>query len=226
MAETPEQKYNRIAAAVRQTILNEFPNPNRVGCPGDAKLREVAFRRTIVEDDDWQHITHCSPCYAEYLEVKEQKRRAGRRARTLGLIGGSALLVVLTGVVGYEYIEKQKGSQQVVSDASESATLNLRESSGPRGDQNASQRDVPVLPARHLNLKIILPFGSEPGKYLIEFMDETGRVFANSDASAEIAAGETALTTHVDLSSKSPGNYTIGLRQQSFDWVRHQFQIR
>lgn len=226
MAETPEQKYNRIAAAVRQTILNEFPNPNRVGCPGDAKLREVASRRMIVEDDDWQHITHCSPCYAEYLEVKEQNRRAGRRARTLGLIGGSALLVALTGVVGYEYIDKQKGSQQVVSDAFESATLNLRESSGPRGDRSPPQRDLPVLPARRLNLKIILPFGSEPGKYQIEFMDGRGRAFANSDASASLAAAETELTTRVDLSGKNPGDYTIGLRQQSFDWVRHQFQIR
>ena len=123
MAETPEQKYNRIAAAVRKTILNEFPNPNRVGCPGEAKLREVAARRTIVEDDDWQHITHCSPCYAEYLEVKEQNRRAGKRARTLKLIGGTTVLLALAGLLGYEYLGKPKASGPIVASALEAATL-------------------------------------------------------------------------------------------------------
>ncbi len=226
MAETPEQKYNRIAAAVRQTILNEFPNPNRIGCPGSEKLREVAARRTIVEDDHWQHITHCSPCYAEYLEVKEQNRRAGRRARALGLIGGTALLIMLTGVVVYQYIGKPRTSQSIATNVVEAATLNLKESSGTRGDQKSPPRDVPVLPPRRLNLSVILPFGSEPGTYQIEFTDKKGRVFEKTHAYATLSAGETSLTTRVDLSGESSGEYTIGLRQQSFDWVRHQFQIR
>ncbi len=226
MAETPEQKYNRIAAAVRQTILNEFPNPNRIGCPGSEKLREVAARRTIVEDDHWQHITHCSPCYAEYLDVKEQNRRAGRRARALGLIGGTALLIVLTGVVGYQYIGKARTEQPIVAGVFESATLNLKESSGTRGDQKAPQRDTPVLPARRLNLRVILPFGSEAGRYQVEFMDKNGRVFMRAESLATLSAGETSFTLHLDLTGAVVGTYTIGLRQDSFDWVRYQLQIR
>ena len=226
MAETPEQKYNRIAAAVRHTILNEFPNPNRVGCPGEAKLREVAARRTIVEDDDWQHITHCSPCYAEYLEVKEQNRRPGRRARTLKLIGGTTLLFALAGFIGYEYLEKPKAFQAVVANTFEAATLNLRESSGTRGDQNTSQSNVPLLPARRLNLHVILPFGSEPGRYQIEFRDNKDRVTNRAEGEAAILAGETSFTTAVDLSKVSAGDYTIGLRQQSFGWVHYRVNIR
>src|SRR5271165_1953423 len=103
MDETPEQKYNRLAAAVQQTILSSFPNADRVGCPGDVWLREVAARRTIVEDDDWQHITHCSPCYAEFLGAKEEIRRLGRRERTLRLIGGTSLLVLVAVIGGYRY---------------------------------------------------------------------------------------------------------------------------
>ena len=226
MAETPEQKYNRIAAAVRQTILNEFPNPNRVGCPGDAKLRDVAARRTIVEDDDWQHITHCSPCYAEYLAVKEESRRAGRRARILKLIGGTTVALALAGLLGYEYLGKPKASGPIVASALEAATLNLRESSSARGDQNTPEGDIPVLLARRLNLRVILPFGSEPGKYQIEFRDNNDRLINKAEAQASISSGETSFKTAVDLSRNSAGDYTIGLRQQSFNWVRYRFQLR
>src|ERR1700749_2983797 len=116
MAETPEQKYNRIAAAVQQTILNNFPNPDRVGCPGDARVREVAARTAIVEDDDWQHITHCSECYREFLAAKEELRRISRRARTLGLIGGTALLVIVATFAGYRYIgDRGRGHENVAA---------------------------------------------------------------------------------------------------------------
>jgi len=173
MAETPEQKYNRIAAAVQQTILNSFPNPNRVGCPGDVRLREVAARGTIVEDDDWQHITHCSECYGEFLAAKDQFRQAGRRTRTLRLIGGAALLVLVAGTVAYRYLPQSANG--VVAVAFQPATLNLKDSSGIRGDAKGVQENVPVLPRRPLALTIILPFGSEAGAYQIQFIDSVGR---------------------------------------------------
>src|SRR3954447_23822576 len=107
MAETPEQKYNRIAAAVQQTILQNFPNPDRVGCPGETKLREVAARKTIVEDDSWEHITHCSPCYGEFLAEKERLRGSQRKTRTRAALAAAALLVILIGLTAYLLRQKQ-----------------------------------------------------------------------------------------------------------------------
>src|ERR1700749_2158798 len=115
MAETPEQKYNRIAAAVQQTILNNFPNPDRIGCPGNARVREVAARRSIVEDDDWQHITHCSECYREFLDAKDQIRKSGAKARTLGLIGGTALLILAVAVAGYRSVGEVRYGRNTVA---------------------------------------------------------------------------------------------------------------
>ena len=85
---------------------------------------------------------------------------------------------------------------------------------------------MPVLPARRLNLRIILPFGSEPGKYQIEFRDNNDRVIDRAEAEAAISAGETSFTIAVDLSRISAGDYTIGLRQQSFGWVHYRVNIR
>ena len=183
MDDTPEQKYNRLAAAVQQTILSSFPNPDRVGCPGDLRLREVAARRNIVEDDVWQHITHCSPCYAEFLGAKEEIRRLGRRERTLRLIGGTSLLVLVAAIGGYRYWSEFRSSQEIASVAFEPATLNLRDSSGIRGNGKAVQEEIPVLPRRALELTIILPFGSEPGDYQFEWIDAKGRVLLTGHAS-------------------------------------------
>jgi hypothetical protein len=52
-----------------------------VGCPEKTTIREVAFREELTKDEAWEHITHCSPCYAEFLKFKEEWRRvrgAGR----------------------------------------------------------------------------------------------------------------------------------------------------
>ncbi len=226
MDETPEQKYNRLAAAVQQTILSSFPNPERVGCPGDVRLREVATRRAIVEDDDWQHITHCSPCYAEFLGAKEEIRQIGRRERTLRLIGGVSLLVLFAAIGGYRYWSESGVPREVASLAFEPATLNLRDSSGTRGDGKVFQEEIPVLPRRPLELTIILPFGSEPGGYQFEWIDARGQVLMTGSGSASIRNGDTSLEARSNTSAFGPGDYKIGLRQGSFAWVLYPVRLR
>ena len=143
MAETPEQKYNRLAAAVQQTILQNFPNPERLGCPGTARLRDVAARQEIVEDAAWEHITHCSPCYREFLREKERLRGSRKFARTRTAMAAAAVLVVLIGFGGYMLRSGRIGGPAQI--APEPATLDLKESSGVRGDAKTLERAVPVL---------------------------------------------------------------------------------
>ena len=38
-------------------------------------------RLEIVQNEDWEHIIHCSPCYAEYLEITNEIRGAKDRKR-------------------------------------------------------------------------------------------------------------------------------------------------
>jgi hypothetical protein len=83
MAETPREKYERLQKFIQDAILRDYPNPERVGCPENAVIREVAFREELTKDPVWEHITHCSPCYAEFLQLKEEWRRT-RRDRGAG----------------------------------------------------------------------------------------------------------------------------------------------
>ena len=79
MPESPEQKWNRVQKKIQQAILTSYPNPNRDGCPGTPGLLDLARRAaeqgTLEGDAAWEHVTHCSPCYKEYLEARDRLRK-------------------------------------------------------------------------------------------------------------------------------------------------------
>lgn len=83
--ETPEQKWNRIQSQVREGITRGYQNPDRKDCLSHENIVALAIRSadfddTIEDDPQWRHVTHCSPCYSEYLdEFKSQ--RASRRSK-------------------------------------------------------------------------------------------------------------------------------------------------
>ena len=224
MAETPEQKYNRIAAAVQQTILQNFPNPDRVGCPGEARLREVAARKTIVEDEAWEHITHCSPCYREFLAEKERLRGAQRKTRTRAALAAAVFIVALVGLTAY--LLRPKQGSEVAQIRPEPATLDLKDSSGVRGDAKALEKALPVLPRRKLELTVVLPFGSEAGTYQFRLVDAEGRVLTSGETTATIASGTTTMKTTLDTSALPEGDYRFAIRQQALDWIIYPVRLR
>lgn len=47
------------------------PNPSRHGCPTTAVLFELAHRQRDLYDPWWNHLTKCSPCYREFMALRE-----------------------------------------------------------------------------------------------------------------------------------------------------------
>jgi hypothetical protein len=82
MNESPEKRYSRLQSDIQHAILQSYPNPGRRGCLGDATIRNFATNPDSITAEDetdergaWYHITHCSPCYASFLKL----RNAGRK---------------------------------------------------------------------------------------------------------------------------------------------------
>lgn len=79
--ETPDEKWTRLQTQIQGAILRAYPNPERKGCPDHDGLialarRSADFDDSIEDDPQWQHVTHCSPCYRQYLdEFRKQRRR-------------------------------------------------------------------------------------------------------------------------------------------------------
>jgi hypothetical protein len=64
----------RILHLLARGLSSEFPNPQRVGCPGSAVLRDIAFRKLrLAEVQEWlDHLGSCSPCYQEFTVLRQQ----------------------------------------------------------------------------------------------------------------------------------------------------------
>jgi hypothetical protein len=223
MDETPEQKYKRISEAIQQTILRNYPNPERRGCPGSAVVREVAGRRELIEDDNWQHITHCSPCYAEFLNYKEEWRRRRRRWRDPQVLG-AALAAVVAMFAGTYYLMHREtapgGPIQVTQLEYRPAVLNLRNVSGNRGGNSPRPNSqVPVLLRDRLDLTITLPFASEAGVYDVQFQDSEHRTLISTEGHASINHGDTLVEVKWDLTKFQAGRYLVAWRQAPFGWT-------
>ncbi len=54
--ETPEEKYNRLQALIQKIVLTEYPNRERMNCPGSAVIaaysKRVIHAADIVENDE------------------------------------------------------------------------------------------------------------------------------------------------------------------------------
>ena len=74
----------RILDALGRWLLKEFPNPDRLGCPGSDVLKRIASHKMpLSEADKWlDHLTSCSPCYSDFSKFREAFQR-GRRTRAV-----------------------------------------------------------------------------------------------------------------------------------------------
>src|ERR1035438_10890703 len=71
--ESPDAQFDRLKSQLQNSILSDYPNPERKGCPGEAVLKELAARPlddSLEGNPHWHHVTHCSECYREFLGLR------------------------------------------------------------------------------------------------------------------------------------------------------------
>jgi|SRR5579884_332677 len=222
MAESPERRISRLQNILQQAILRDYPNPERRDCPGEETLRKLATREYGDDHASWDHVTHCSPCYEEFLRFVEQARReeethAAARKRNL-LIGSAVAAVLLVAGVFFWRVY----SPQVVTTVAEykPAALDLKEESFRRGDQqNAPEPKQRILRRDWLDLSIYLPVGSERGQYEIRLEQKAGEPVVETQGTAAIENGTTVVRAKLDLHHLAPGRYFFGIRQPPWEWT-------
>lgn len=215
---------------LRRTV---YPNPERVGCP-DSAIFEALRRREIAFDDPvWKHIEHCSPCYCQFVEIreelfKEERKRDVRRATRTGLV-----IVVLFALGASLYIwRRSRTSEQstVASNRSEAAVLNFEDGSELRGTPGEKPSrptsGVQHLPRNQLNLTVYLPLGSQEGIYELEMVSPGGQTMWRVQGHASIKDGLTSLPVSGDLRNVPIGQYKFRFRRPGETWREKDVIVR
>jgi hypothetical protein len=208
----------RILDLLDQGLSRDFPNPERIGCPGSTFLEGVARHKVpLSEADQWlDHLSSCSPCFQEFTEIRKQA--AGqRRQRQMWL---AAAAIVLLAVGGWLWVRSRPSGQTAAV-----MVLDLRGRAMVRGEStpDASQPPLEVSRnARRLNLE--LPIGSNEGVYDVALLNPSGTELFRTSATAKLENHIVVLRADVDLAGVSPGSYFLGVRQAGLEWTR--FSVR
>jgi hypothetical protein len=224
--ESPESKFDRLKKQLQDAILRDYPNPERKGCFDGAVLRELAERpldQTVEGDLHWQHITHCSECYREFLAFNKAFRQQAK-ARRFRVGWAVAVAAIVIGIAGR--VEMRQGSlfqrPQNAELAWEKRTVVVP--SANRSDDPGEQKPI-YLERLPLELMIELPVGSKAGDYELQ-LKMNDRAMVSARGTAEIQNGTTAFAARMDLSRLEPGSYSMVIRQVPLDWNLYPVVIR
>jgi hypothetical protein len=204
---------------LRQGLATEFPNPERIGCPGNALLKGMAQGKvSLTEAEPWlDHLGSCSPCFKEFKEFRRQS--TNQRRRVLTLVATAAVLLFAVG--GWLWVRARHSVQ-----TTETAVLDLRERSVARGQNPSDTGQAPLeIPRTAKHLVLDLPIGSKEGPYDVGLITNTGDELLRARGMAELHDHITDLRVDVDLSGVQAGTYSLGLRQAGLEWTRYPIRV-
>ena len=208
---------NRVLRELKGAALREFPNPERVGCPGSDVIAGLARRTLPGTHPAVEHVTHCSPCYGEFLAV----RRQIRRALFVKVAGIAAVCVLAVAAATYVALQRFHVKPQPVEQVATSLTTDLRPYSQNRGLGNspAPATIEPLrVPRKRLHWTLQLPVGADEGLYTLNIKDETQKVIVDKQTSVALQDHVLTAVSDVDLTHIAPGRYQLALGTGRDGW--------
>ena len=207
---------------IEQLLLTAFPNPERKGCPGRDVLANLAGQERDPDDSNWYHVWHCSPCYAEFKEMRdarwqaEQAQDQKRRRITWTAVAAAALVLILSGSVWLA----EKNRREVPVELGQ-ITLNLFDIDPKRGVGEDHTISLPPLPRKVDNVRIILPRFSDEGQYTVAVLKsrDADSALALAKASTVKNGQRLLLIIRLDLSRAAPGSFLLGTRLDGGDQI-------
>jgi hypothetical protein len=213
----------------KDVFLNEFPNPERKGCPDSETIKAMALGKIKGEEADrWRtHAATCSPCTREYVEFREEAARA-KRIHRAGLIAAAAVLIIIVGwAVVKEFAANPSGVGVIAwAEGWRGARLDLRGYEALRGGEPVPTLPPLVLPRGKLVLTLNLPVGSEPGHYEVELQQPDGQTVARANSTANLVNGLTVLKIRIDTRNLHAGGASLRLRPPQRSWSGYRVSFR
>jgi hypothetical protein len=195
------------------------PNPDRVGCPPRETLHELAMRARSLSDPLWDHVMECAPCRVDVREMGRGRAVTPQGSPTRSLSFVAAAILVLGIGLGTWMLT---GGARVPT----AITGDLRPYAVMRSDRSQLTEPAFDLPRRLVRLTLVLPNGSEPGRYELEVRAPDGSALATAHGVATLQDFITRVSTDFDLRSAPSGTNQLAIRRSGEDWQLFPVGIR
>jgi hypothetical protein len=225
----------------RSYLSEDFPNPERKGCPPDDALRVLASAPIKADKSVCDHLTCCSPCFNAYMahlahaRAEEAQSQRIRRATWMGRSLVTAALAVMLMIAFYMLFTRRHGDptvaprtpapigdhgipDQVPATAVYVPVLvDLSNASPVRGPGQSETGPPPqVIPSNALiDFTLQLPLASEARGYSVVLRSNRHVVWSDS-AQAHLENGQTLLHMHADFTHVPLGNYDLVVESKGF----------
>lgn len=226
--ESPAAKFDRLKKQLQNSVLRDYPNPERKGCLAGNVLRELSARpleEAIEDDPHWPHVTHCSECYRQFLAFNSDFRERASARRIMmrwGLVGATAVVMG----IGVFFVSRQNAVDPPRPQNAELAYAKQVVDVPSMSRSGASGAPKPiVLDRKPVELTIQLPVGSKAGAYEFQLRQKDEPVITTS-SEAVIRNGTTGFTVKLDLTRREPGTYSMYVRRLPWDWNYYPVEIR
>jgi hypothetical protein len=210
----------RLVRMAGDAVREDYPNPERIGCPGSDAVEAVVARRLAFPDFDdvVDHIATCAPCLEEY-----NRRRLRRKLRNVGVVVvGCAGLLVLGLFWKYGPANQPRPREAVAKQAPAAvltATLDYRNWTAERSGQSQPRlAETPHLARTQLDLTIDLPIGTEDAVYTVQFRSDSDKTVAEAVGNATWDGTAEVLKIKTDLRNVLAGAYTVAIRSADSSW--------
>ena len=214
--EVPDDELREIHRLIQQAGLTAYPNPDRIGCPGTKALAEMAHLKRPWEHDAYGHLSHCSPCLKEMLELRgdalaRSPHTAQTKSRRLAVVYGLVACLILAALAALIFLPRS-GRPETTEVANR--TIDLWNAGTLRGEQANPVASI-SLPASRVRVQVILPRFSPGGRYKIAVCrDRTGNdVITAASALANVDGPREIVTLTLDLRRAKSGAYFLSTTQ-------------
>jgi hypothetical protein len=194
------------------------PNPNRVGCPPREVLVALARRERPINDPAYEHLTRCSPCYVEVRSIQEQDR-SQRHLRLASVIGVAAAVLIAVAIGWFRFAGSGRLGPELHTE------LDLRPYAVTRGIGQRGDLSPLAVPHGRATLTLLLPTGSEPGRYEVQVLDSNLTSKAAAVGSATLQDHVTTLRVSIDASSFT-GQYQLAVRRTGDQWQMFPIEVK